>query len=268
VFEATKTTVSNIWNAIKSAIETVVNTVKNLVSTGFNAVKDTVTTVFNTVKSTAETVWNGIKTTISNVVNGIKTTVSNVFSSIKTAITSPLESAKSTVSNIFGNLKSTMSNAINGAKDAVGNAISKIKNFFNFKITWPKIPMPRFSISPSGWKIGDLLKGSIPKLSISWNAEGGIFDSPTIFPTVRGLQGVGEAGAEAIIPLDSFYAHLDAKIDQITNDDSAIQLNRIYNLMNQMELRLDIDSREFTRTAIAPNSNEITKYNNLRTSRK
>lgn len=80
------------------------------------------------------------------------------------------------------------------------------------------------------------------------------------------MQGVGEAGAEAILPLDSFYAHLDSKIDQVVDNDSSIQLNRIYSLLAQMELRLDIDGREFTRTAIAPNSGEIDAYNSLRRS--
>ena len=45
--------------------------------------------------------------------------------------------------------------------------------------------MPRFGIDPEGWKIGDLLKGKIPKLSLKWNAEGGIFDSPTIFQYIK-----------------------------------------------------------------------------------
>ena len=101
----------------------------------------------------------------------------------------------------------------------------------------------------------------IPTFSISWNALGGIFRKPTIFNTPNGLQGVGEAGAEAILPLDSFYNHLDRKLDSI--NDSII-LERIYNLIGQLELRLDIDGREFTRTAVAPNSSEIDSYNRLR----
>lgn len=37
---------------------------------------------------------------------------------------------------------------------------------------------------------------------VGWNAKGGVFSKPTIFDTANaGLQGVGEAGVEAIIPL-------------------------------------------------------------------
>ena len=40
--------------------------------------------------------------------------------------------------------------------------------------------MPHFGITPEGWKIGDLLKGSIPHLSIDWYARGGIFTGASV----------------------------------------------------------------------------------------
>jgi len=46
-----------------------------------------------------------------------------------------------------------------------------------------------------------------------WNAEGGIFTKPTIFSTPRGYQGVGEAGAEAIIPLSKLPSMVGQMID-------------------------------------------------------
>ena len=44
---------------------------------------------------------------------------------------------------------------------------------------------------------------SVPKLSIDWYKTGGIFNSPTI-------AGIGEAGPEAVIPLDTLWKKLDA----------------------------------------------------------
>ena len=58
------------------------------------------------------------------------------------------------------------------------------------------VPLPHFSISPPGWSIGDLLKGSIPSLSIQWYARGGLVDGATLI-------GAGEAGREAIVPLEN-----------------------------------------------------------------
>lgn len=37
---------------------------------------------------------------------------------------------------------------------------------------------------------------------------GGIFEQPTIFNTAAGMQGVGEAGPEAILPLDTLWAKM------------------------------------------------------------
>lgn len=87
----------------------------------------------------------------------------------------------------------------------------KIKGAFNFKFKLPDIKLPHFSISPKGWKIGDLLKGSIPSLGIDWYARGGIVDRPTVL-------GAGDVrGGEGIVPLNPFWARLDAMADSIVN---------------------------------------------------
>lgn len=92
---------------------------------------------------------------------------------------------------------------IQALKNRVSGIVSAIKGFFNFNVSMPHIPLPHFSISPSGWKVSDLLKGSIPSLSVNWYAKGGIVDGATLI-------GAGEAGAEAIVPLDPFWKRLDA----------------------------------------------------------
>jgi phage-related protein len=134
------------------------------------------------------------------------------------------------ISNAFNKIKSTISEKINGAKDAVKGAIDKIKGFFDFKFEWPKVPMPKFSISPSGWKVGDLLKGSIPKLSIKWNALGGVFDKKTVFGYGGSLQGIGENGAEAVVPLEKNTKWLDKMAAMLadkmgTNRDIILQID-------------------------------------------
>ena len=42
----------------------------------------------------------------------------------------------------------------------------------------------------------------MPHLSVDWYANGGIFDSPSVI-------GVGEAGTEAVVPLDKLWSKLD-----------------------------------------------------------
>lgn len=43
----------------------------------------------------------------------------------------------------------------------------------------------------------------MPKFDVDWRAKGGIFTKPTIFGESNGkLQGAGEAGTEAVLPLN------------------------------------------------------------------
>jgi hypothetical protein len=149
----------------------------------------------NAVKTTFSNIFNGIKTTISNVINGIKTTISNGLNGAKSVVTSVLNGIKSSFTSIFENVKNT-----------VKNAIDKIKGFFKFNVSLPSIKLPHFSITPSGWQIGDLLKGSIPKLGIDWYAkamdDGMIMNQPTIFgydSTSQKLLAGGEAGSETVV---------------------------------------------------------------------
>lgn len=99
--------------------------------------------------------------------------------------------------------------AVNIVKTIGQTFVSGFKSAMNFEITLPKIKLPKFSVQPAGWQIGDLLKGVIPKLGITWNAKGGVFDKPTLMSYGGSLQGIGEAGAEAVVPLENNLEWLD-----------------------------------------------------------
>ena len=73
----------------------------------------------------------------------------------------------------------------------------------HWRIPKPKIPVfgisGEFSLHPP----------KAPKVTVSWNAAGGIFNQPMVIPAMDGsLQGFGEAGQEAILPLSGFYNQL------------------------------------------------------------
>lgn len=205
------------WDEIKEAVGKAVEKIKEVVANMVDAVVgffsnlwNNITTTVGNIKESVVNKFNEIKTGITNIINGVKSTVSNIFNTIKSTITNTITSAKNTVLNIFDRIRQGISDKITAAKNTVKSVIDAIKGFFNFKFSWPSIPMPHFGISPSGWKIGDLLKGSIPKLSISWYENGGIFDKPTLFGYGNGmLGGLGESGAEAVVPLEKNTKWLD-----------------------------------------------------------
>lgn len=234
-WETIKTKTSQVWETIKSTLSSIWEGIKSLVSTAINIVKDKVSSIWETIKSTTASIWDGIKTTISNVWNTIKTTVSNAINSVKTTISNIWNSIKETTTNVWNGIKTAIETPMNKARDFIKGIIDKIKGFFNFQISWPRIPMPHFSITPPGWKIGDLLHGSIPRLGISWNAEGGIFTQPTVFNTPQGLQGFGEAGAEAILPLKKLPGLLMPALNKLLNESPSKESVTINNY-NQFTL--------------------------------
>lgn len=130
--------------------------------------------------------WDKIKaaaqalgTKIKSVWNDIKTATANAWNSIKEKITAPFKKAKETIEGI----------------------IDKIKSWFPIKIgnIFKKIKLPHFSIDGKF----SLSPPSVPHINIDWYKNGGIFDAPTI-------AGIGEAGPEAVVPLDKFWDKLDA----------------------------------------------------------
>lgn len=80
-----------------------------------------------------------------------------------------------------------------------------LKDIFTGNFKFPHIPLPHFYISPKGWRISDLLSGTIPSLGIEWYRKamdkGIVLDGATIFGmNANGqLMGGGEKGREIII---------------------------------------------------------------------
>lgn len=203
------------------------------------SVVSTVMGIVNTVTAASPVSWIvlGIVAAVAALTAAIILCVKN-WEKIKTTVSNVVNSIKSVVSNVFNNVVSTISGAIEKVKSAISNGIEKIKGFFNFKFTWPKIPMPHFGISPSGWKVGDLLKGSIPKLSINWYAEGGVFDEPTLFAGNGVLSGLGENGAEAVVPLEKNTQWLTRLADMLNER------------LGSQPTVLMVDGKVFAQTAI------------------
>lgn len=188
IFNAISSVVSSVWNSIKETISGVVEAISSTVSNVFNNVKSTVSNVFNSVKSTVSSIWESIKSSVSSAVNGISSTVSSVFNGVK-----------NTISGIWDGIKNKITGAIDGAKNAVSTAVERIKSVMNFSWSLPSLKLPKFSVTGKF----SLNPPSVPHLSVDWRAKGGIFTQPTIFGAANGrLQGIGEAGPEAALPLN------------------------------------------------------------------
>lgn len=185
-----------VWNGIKQVFESIVNGILQAGANVFNALTSIISAVLTGIYNIWASIWNGVFSVASSIWNAITSTVVGAAQGIWNNITSTFSNLVGTVMGIFNSVKDAITNPIETAKNTVSNIVEAIKGFFsNFHIQLPHINLPHFSISPPGWQIGDLLKGSIPSLGIEWYATGGVFNGPSII-------GVGEAGTEFVVPRD------------------------------------------------------------------
>jgi len=151
---------------------------------------------WDTIKAKAIELANNIKAKF----NEIKSNITSQINAVKSFLTSSWNTIKSTATSAWNTIKSAITTPIQSAVDKVKTLINKVKGFFPIKVgkLLSGIKLPHFKISGSF----DIKKKTVPTLSIDWYKTGGIFDSPSVI-------GVGEAGPEAVVPLDKFWDKLD-----------------------------------------------------------
>lgn len=124
---------------------------------------------------------------------------------LKASIISTFNSLKASVAATWNAIKTAITTPINAAVNIVKSAIAKIKSIINgARLSLPKIKLPHFKLSG---KLS-LNPPSVPHLSVSWYKQGGIFDNPSII-------GVGEAGPEAVLPIEKLQTMLDQSTSQM-----------------------------------------------------
>lgn len=222
-----------VWNGIKSVFETVKNAIQTGISAIISFIKNlwnNITTAWNGIKTTTSTVWNAIKTVISTVVNGIKNTVVTVFNAVKTAVSTVFNGIKSVATTVWNAIKNAIINPVETARDTVKRVIDKIRSFFNFSWSLPKLKLPHISIKGKF----SLVPPSVPKFSIKWYKDGGIMTAPTMFgfnPKTNTAHVGGEAGAEAILPIERLETWINRTLRQSNAEIAAYNNEKLDKLI-------------------------------------
>lgn len=141
-----------------------------------------------------------IKNKITQAFTQIKTNTVKQINAMKNSITAKWNALKATAGSAFNAIKEKIVSPIKNAVDKVKSIIGKVKGFFPISVgkLLSGLKLPHFSISGEF----SIKNRTVPHLNVDWYKTGGIFDSPSII-------GVGEAGSEAVVPLDKFWKKLD-----------------------------------------------------------
>lgn len=167
--------------------------------------------------------WDKIKSACGSATKWIKSKFNDLKGAVKT------------VQDSFGKIKSAITDKMDDAREKVKSVIDKIKGFFPLKVgkIFSNLKIPKISVSGGKAPFGIAGKGKLPNFNVKWNAEGGILDKPTIFGmTGDTLLGGGEAGKEAIAPIDTLQTYIREAVRQ---DNEAI----IRTLIEQNGLLMD-----------------------------
>ena len=210
VINFVKSLPGKFWTWLTNTIGKVVAWISQMVSNAKKAGSNFVNNVVNGIKQLPGKIWTWLTNTIQKAVKF----GSDMASKAKQAGSDFIKNMVSAIRNLPNKIGEIFSKA----KQKVVDKLSEIKNkLLNFRPSWsiPKPKLPNISVEVAYKEIAGV---NIPYPKFRLNALGGIMTQPTIFGmTGDTFQIGGEAGAEAILPLDGFYTHLDNKLESIVS---------------------------------------------------
>lgn len=143
---------------------------------------------------------------IESGVNGLKSVVKDGLSAIVDAFSSESTMPVDAWTQSLSALNNTTTTQMSLLKTSVRSTIKSIKSMFaNASLQFShNIQVPHFSMSGAF----DAKAGTVPTVDVNWYRTGGIFNSPSVI-------GVGEAGSEAVVPLDKLDSYVNSGNDKM-----------------------------------------------------
>jgi hypothetical protein len=195
--------------------------------------------------------WDTIKAKAGEMAIGVATKINE----LKNKAIERFNNLRDKASSVMEQTKDKILSPIESAKEKIGGYVEEIIGFFSglgdkLKFKIPKPKLPRFSIKGEF----SLKPPRVPSIGIDWRAKGAIFTQPTIFGQYGGrLQGAGDAGPEAALPLN----------EQTLGDIGRGIASTMGGAGGQVEVHVYLDTDEIN-TKLAPGmSKKINKNNKI-----
>nr|DAX28079.1 MAG TPA: tail tape measure [Caudoviricetes sp.] len=208
---------------------------------------------WDNIKNAVSGAFSAMGTTLSNMKDGVVDWANNTSQNIKNTVGEWKKGASEFAGNVkdkfvsgFEGLKKNASDKFQGIFDFFKSIWDKITGFFKKPLKFPtierpKIPLPDISISGKF----SLNPPQVPKISagIKWYAQGGIFDAPSVI-------GVGEAGKEAVLPIDKLDGIMAKAIEKTGNTEVLIALLQEIKALRQDTKNMPYIQRTISRQGV------------------
>lgn len=211
VLSQIKTTFSTIWEGIKVTFETVLDVIKGVLNTVLCVLEGDWEGAWESIKSIFVAVWEDMKSKFRLIANFLHETFTN---------------AKNTLSNVWDEILKVFKAPINTIIGWINKLISAW-NSLSFKV-------PKTDLGPLG-SFGGFTIG-LPKINqIPLLAKGGIVDQPT-------LSVIGEAGTEAVVPLENNTGWMDGIADSMRVEEMIVLMREILDALRSGKT-VELDKR-------------------------
>lgn len=145
--------------------------------------------------SVIETGVKGLKSVVKDGLSAIVDAFSNESTEPVDAWTQSLSALNNTTTTQMALLKASVKSTVKSIKSMFANTSLQFSH---------NIQVPHFSMDG----VFDAKAGTVPQVNVNWYKNGGIFSSPSVI-------GVGEAGTEAVVPLDKLDSYVNSGNDKM-----------------------------------------------------
>lgn len=166
------------------------------------------------VGAAAKTLFSAIRplfTVLKSLLSAVVPPLARVVGAVLGAAFRTVSAAVRAASTVFNSIKSTI-NTVKSAFRTFKNVVTAPFRFLG------GLKRPHINISGGSVPFGIGGKGTKPSISVTWGAKGGILDGATLI-------GAGEAGKEALLPLDRNTQWMDDLADRIGGAGNTFNIN-------------------------------------------
>ena len=211
--------VANIMDFLSGLIDFIVGIFTGDWEQAWAGIREMFSAIWNSMKLILSTIWSNMKDGVKAAINAIKGHISDSLRNIKGGWRESWTSMKTTLFGILDTIKS-------GFREKINSIISFVENMANSVVTGVNKVLE--ALNSVGFDMPDWLGGgtfhpnlqTLSTISIPRLANGGITTGST-------LANIGEAGREAVLPLENNLSYLEPLAEMIASKMEGVQTVRI-----------------------------------------